>query len=55
MIVPKHELEKPKFPAIDVHNHLGGGKDVLTADRVAGYLAEMNAAGVRTVVNPEVA
>jgi predicted TIM-barrel fold metal-dependent hydrolase len=51
IVVPKHELEKPKFPAIDVHNHLGGGKDVLTADRVAGYLAEMNAAGVRTVVN----
>ncbi len=51
LVVPAHELEKPKFPAIDVHNHLGGGKQTLTADRVAGYLAEMNAAGVRTVVN----
>ena len=51
LVVPAHDLEKPKFPAIDVHNHLGGGKQTLTADRVAGYLAEMNAAGVRTVVN----
>jgi predicted TIM-barrel fold metal-dependent hydrolase len=44
-------LERPKFPAIDVHNHLGGGKQVLTAERVGKYLAEMDAAGVRTVVN----
>lgn len=44
-------VERPKFPAIDVHNHLGGGKQTLTAERVAGYLEEMNAAGVRTVVN----
>lgn len=51
LIVTAHEPEKPRYPAIDVHNHLGGGKQVLTADRVAGYLAEMNAAGVRTVVN----
>src|SRR5690606_39197348 len=52
MLVTKQtELERPKFPAIDVHNHLGGGKQTLTADRVAGYLEEMNAAGVRTVVN----
>ena len=51
LVVPQHDLEKPKFPAIDVHNHLGGGKQTLSADQVAGYLAEMNAAGVRTVVN----
>lgn len=44
-------VETPMFPVVDVHNHLGGGKQVLTADRVAMYLAEMNAAGVRTVVN----
>ena len=41
----------PKFPALDVHNHLGGGADKLTKERVAKYLAEMDAAGVRTVVN----
>ena len=52
MLVTKAtKLEKPAFPAIDVHNHLGGGKQTLTPERVAGYLAEMDAAGVRTVVN----
>ena len=44
-------VEKPAYPVFDVHNHLGGGRDRLTADRVKGYLAEMDAAGVRTVVN----
>jgi predicted TIM-barrel fold metal-dependent hydrolase len=42
---------KPAFPLVDVHNHLGGGKDFLTADRVKGYLREMDEADVRTVVN----
>lgn len=51
MVGPTTELQRPKFPAIDVHNHLGGGKRTLTPDRVAGYLREMNEAGVRTVVN----
>ncbi len=44
-------VAKAMFPAIDVHNHLGSGKDRLTPDRVKHYLAEMDAAGVRTVVN----
>lgn len=41
----------PKYPVIDVHNHLGGGAATLTKERVASYIAEMDAAGVRTVVN----
>src|SRR4051812_46722134 len=45
------EVPKPAFPVIDVHNHLGGGKAFLTPERVEHYLAEMDAAGVRTVVN----
>jgi predicted TIM-barrel fold metal-dependent hydrolase len=45
------EVPRPAFPVVDVHNHLGGGKAILTPERVAGYLAEMEAAGVRTVVN----
>ncbi len=45
------EVETPAYPVIDVHNHLGGGKDRLTPERVKNYLAEMDAAGVRTVVN----
>lgn len=44
-------VETPAFPVVDVHNHLGGGAAFLTAQRVQRYLAEMNAAGVRTVVN----
>ena len=44
-------IDKPKFPVIDAHNHLGGGKRLLTPDRVKRYLAEMDAAGVRAVVN----
>jgi predicted TIM-barrel fold metal-dependent hydrolase len=52
MLVTKAtEVNRPAFPLIDVHNHLGGGKDVLTPERVKRYLAEMDAAGVRTVVN----
>lgn len=49
--VKETKVDKPAFPAIDVHNHLGGGKQTLTADRVASYLTEMNEAGVQTVVN----
>jgi len=44
-------VETPAYPVIDVHNHLGGGKDLLKPERVARYLSEMDAAGVRTVVN----
>lgn len=44
-------LEKPAYAVFDVHNHLGKGKDHLTPDRIKRYLAEMDAAGVRTVVN----
>ena len=44
-------VEKPAYPVIDVHNHLGGGGDYLTPERVRNYLAEMDAAGIRTVVN----
>ena len=44
-------IETPRFPVIDIHNHLGGGREFLTAERVERYLNEMNEAGVRTVVN----
>jgi len=51
LVIESHEPEKPRYPAVDVHNHLGGGKSTLTPERVAAYLTEMNEAGVRTVVN----
>lgn len=52
MLVTKTKIvERPRFPVIDIHNHLGGGKQVLTEARVKKYLTEMDEAGVRTVVN----
>lgn len=51
LIVPETEIQKPASPVFDVHNHLGGGASTLTPERVKKLLAEMDAAGVRTVVN----
>ncbi|HWB09207.1 MAG TPA: amidohydrolase family protein [Pirellulales bacterium] len=51
LVVKQTTVERPKVAAIDVHNHLGAGKQFLTADRVGRYLQEMNEAGVATVVN----
>jgi predicted TIM-barrel fold metal-dependent hydrolase len=51
MVAKTTIVETPAFPVVDVHNHLGGGKELLSPARVQKYLAEMNAAGVRTVVN----
>jgi predicted TIM-barrel fold metal-dependent hydrolase len=51
LITKATNVDRPAFPAIDVHNHLGGGKATLTPERVKRYLAEMDAAGVRSVVN----
>ncbi|MBI4583744.1 MAG: amidohydrolase family protein [Planctomycetes bacterium] len=39
------QVEKPAFPAIDVHNHIGRSRDV------AGIVMEMDRSGVRAVVN----
>jgi predicted TIM-barrel fold metal-dependent hydrolase len=51
MVTKTTIVEKPRFPVVDMHNHLGGGKDRLTPQVVQRYLTEMNEAGVRTVVN----
>jgi predicted TIM-barrel fold metal-dependent hydrolase len=51
LIAKATDIARPAFPVIDVHNHLGGGMATLTSERVARYLAEMDAAGVRAVVN----
>lgn len=45
------QVNLPAFPAIDVHNHLGGGVKTLTKERVDRYLKVMDEAGVRLVVN----
>ena len=51
MVTKVTNIEKAMFPVIDAHDHLGTGKAFLTPERVAHYLTEMDAAGVRTVVN----
>jgi len=51
MVTKTTIVEKPRFPVIDIHNHLGSGKQTLTPERVQKYLTEMNEAGVKTVVN----
>jgi len=52
MLVTKEtRIDRPAFPVIDVHNHLGGGAKHLTPKRVQDYLQAMDEAGVETVVN----
>jgi predicted TIM-barrel fold metal-dependent hydrolase len=51
MVTKTTIVEKPLYPVIDVHNHLGGGKERLTDATVKRYLTEMDEAGVKTVVN----
>jgi predicted TIM-barrel fold metal-dependent hydrolase len=51
MVTKVTRLEKAAFPVIDIHNHLGSGRQYLTPLRVKRYLEEMDAAGIQTVVN----
>ncbi len=51
MVTKTTIVEKPRYPVVDVHNHLGGGKERLKPETVKRYLNEMTEAGVRTVVN----
>jgi predicted TIM-barrel fold metal-dependent hydrolase len=45
------DVTRARFPAVDIHNHLGGGKESLPPEKVRRYLQEMDAAGIRTVIN----
>ncbi len=51
LVTQATEVALPAVPVFDVHNHLGGGAVILTHERVEHLLAEMDGAGVRTVVN----
>src|SRR5262249_37542736 len=51
MVTKTTVVEKPRYPVVDMHNHLGGGKERLTPRAVERYLTEMNEAGVRTLAN----
>jgi predicted TIM-barrel fold metal-dependent hydrolase len=55
MVTKVTKVDKPAFPVIDQHNHLGNvdpnSRRGLTPEKVKHYLEEMDAAGVRTVVD----
>jgi predicted TIM-barrel fold metal-dependent hydrolase len=45
MVVAETEVTRPRFPVIDIHNHLG------RLEKTASYLEEMNKAGVEAVAS----
>src|SRR5688572_7346295 len=45
MVVPVTNITKPKFPVIDIHNHLGD------LESTSKYLQEMDKAGVVSAVS----
>ena len=47
MVTKTTIVEKPLFPVIDIHNHLGGGKATLTPDRVNRVVAATLGSGER--------
>ncbi len=62
MVTKVTRVDKPKYPVINIHCHLGqarqsiprsGGRGprTVTPESVASYLEEMNAAGVETLIN----
>jgi predicted TIM-barrel fold metal-dependent hydrolase len=51
MVTKETKVDKPAFPVVDIHNHLGSGKGRFTPETVKHMLAEMDAAGIRTVIN----
>jgi predicted TIM-barrel fold metal-dependent hydrolase len=51
MVTKETHVDKPAFPVIDIHNHLGSGSELLSTGRVSEILAEMKAAGIRAVIN----
>ena len=51
MVTTVTRVDKPAFPVVDIHNHLGSGKENLTPEVVKHVLEEMDAAGIRTVID----
>lgn len=53
--LPEHRIERPRFPVIDAHNHLGPAfSDGWHARPVAELLAALDEAGVETVIDLDV-
>lgn len=46
LVVKETRVEKPKFPVIDFHNHLGGVVEDFATESTRHYLEEMDKAGV---------
>jgi predicted TIM-barrel fold metal-dependent hydrolase len=51
MVTKVTHVDKPAFPVVDIHNHLGSGKGQFSPETVKHILEEMDAAGIRTVIN----
>jgi predicted TIM-barrel fold metal-dependent hydrolase len=51
MVTKETKVDKPAFPVVDIHNHLGSGQGRFTPENVKRMLGEMDAAGIRTVIN----
>src|SRR5713226_3871746 len=51
MVTKETRVDKPAFPVVDIHNHLGSGKARFTPETVKHILDELDAAGIRTVIN----
>ncbi len=51
LVVPETMVPRPRYAAIDAHNHLPVGTPRLPASDVAGVVAVMNQVGVEAIVN----
>lgn len=51
MVTKTTRVDKPAFPVVDIHNHLGSGKGQFPPETVKHILEEMDAAGIRAVIN----
>lgn len=56
LVVRRESVEKPRFPVIDFHTHLGSltdGEESEVKQRITGHIEELRAVGVVHVVNQE--
>jgi len=51
LVVPETFVPKPRFPAIDAHNHLPAGSSRMPLSQVPEVVAAMDEAGVEAIVN----
>jgi uncharacterized protein len=51
MVVKETQVDTPKFPVIDIHNHLGGALEPFSEERTREYLVAMDEAGVAACIS----